>query len=355
MQNLNHDSHTEPRFSSNPQHLRYPDDLRQPQQNPTKFEPKIPLPATAYTCLNALKHGGTAESMFIQGENPDEFHALLKEFFEEYKPGTTNHSAIVHDYCRARWMLWRRQRAQSFCEFTVDSFNPTNSIFSDRDLQQIDRYDRYVTQAERAFKRALTNVEAIRKDAVNDDRWRQHFDLQVKKFEMTRAAFEQVQSIRAREAAKQAILDEEEAERKRQSEADTEERRKCREILVLHNNKWLIQQTSFVKEENGNTFISAIVPSNDDVRKLIESRDRFINKPEGVSRTFFFADGPVPVDYLWVIEGLDSEDLKASSGAANPPIRCTLDFPNWENLAETEAALLSHQAWEAKQQEQQQE
>jgi len=341
--------------STNPWHLRYPDDLRQPQQDPTKFDPKIPLPATAYTCLNALKHGGTAESMFIGGENPDDFHALLKEFFEEYKPGTTSHSAIVQDYCRARWMLWRRQRAQSFFEFVADAQTPLNAVFSDQVLSGIERYDRYLTQADRAFKRAFANVEAIRKDAVNDERWRLHFDLQVKRFEITRAAFEQVQSQRARAAAKQATADEAEAQRKREFEEEAEERRQCREILVLHNNKWLIQQTSFVKEENGNTFISSIVPSNDDVRKLIESRDRFINKPEGVSRTFFFADGPIPVDYLWVIEDLDPATLKASSGSANPAIRCTLDFPNWENLAETEAALLSHQAWEAKQQEQQQE
>ena len=347
MENQNQD---QPDFSTNPQHFRYEDDFQQPQQNPGKFDPKIPLPRTAFTCLNALKHGGTAESMFIGGENPDEFHALLLQFYQEYRPGTTSHSAIVQDYCRARWMLWRRQRAQSFCEFTVDTFNPTNSIFSDRDLQQIERYDRYVTQAERAFKRALANVEAIRKDAVNDDRWRQHFDLQVKKYQIARHNFEQVQSRRAREAAKQAILDETEAETKRQFEAESEERRQCREILVLHNNKWLIQQTSFVKEENGNAFICAIVPSNDDVRKFIESQDRFLKPPEGVLRTFFFADGPVPVEYQWVIKNL-APGVRDSCTIANPALRYTLSFPQWQDLAETEAALLSHQAWEAKQQQ----
>ena len=350
----NHDYQNDhPEFSTNPRHLRFPDDFQQPPQNPAAFEPKIPLPSKAYTCFNALKHGGTAESLFIKGENPDDLHKLVDEIFAEYRPGNTSHAAIVYDYCRSRWMLWRRHRAQSFCEFTIDAFNPTNSIFSDADLKQVDRYDRYVTQAERAFKRALVNVEAIRKDAVNDERWREQLALRKQQIQLQAERFKLVKQKADLAAARQAIADEAEAERKRQFEEDAEERRKCREIIVLHNNKWLIQQTSYVKEENGNTFIAAIVPSNDDVRKLIESRDRFINKPEGISRTFFFADGPVPVDYLWVIEGLDSRDLKASSGAANPPIRCTLDFPNWENLAETEAALLSHQAWEAKQQEQQ--
>jgi len=342
--------HQEPQFSDNPQHLRFPDDLQQPHQNPAAFEPEIALPRSAYTCLNALKHGGTAESMFIQGENPAEFHSLLKEFFEEYRPGTTSHSAIVTDYCRARWMLWRRQRGQSFAEYSADAQTPTNGTFSDQVLTGIDRYDRYITQAERAFQRAFQNVEAIRKDAVNDDRWLQQFELQVKKHEMARIAFEEVQKRRALAAAREAIAEEAKAESKRQFAADSETRRKSSQPIILHKNRWLIQQTSFVKEVNGNTHIVSITPSNEDVKKMIESQDRFMNPPVGVLRTFCFAEGPVPVDYQWVLKIVDPEAIKASP-MANPPIRATFTFPNWEKLAANEAALLYNQAWEAKQQE----
>ena len=166
MENLNNnrdDQNDQPEFSTNPHHLRFPDDVQQPQQNPAAFDPQIPLNPKAITCFNALKHGGTAETMFIKGENPEDLYSLVNSFFEEFKPGTTSHEAIVFDYCRARWMLWRRQRAQSFCEYASDLQTPINGILADHVLQEIGRYDRYVTQAERAFKRALANVEAIAK------------------------------------------------------------------------------------------------------------------------------------------------------------------------------------------------
>src|SRR5580698_886469 len=93
-------------------------------QNPTEQAnqyPECPLPLTALTCLNGLKHGGTSLTLFIPGEEPQDFYSLLAESFETHQPSTGEDSALVTDAIVARWFLWRRQRAHSKREFEIYS------------------------------------------------------------------------------------------------------------------------------------------------------------------------------------------------------------------------------------------
>ena len=58
--------------------------------------------------------------------------------------------------------------------------------------------DRYKTQAERAFRRSLSNLQSIRKEAFTQERWREHLKLAIEKTELQRQKFEfTVEKLRA--------------------------------------------------------------------------------------------------------------------------------------------------------------
>ena len=60
------------------------------------------------SCMNHLTHGAASESLFIQGEDPAEFDALLKDGFETYQPATEDDARVIGDFARSRWFLTRR-------------------------------------------------------------------------------------------------------------------------------------------------------------------------------------------------------------------------------------------------------
>ncbi len=70
------------------------------------FEPEIQLPATALTCLNGLKHGGTSRTLFICGENPQDFYSLLNEQFETHQPETIEDGHVVKDLAISRGICY---------------------------------------------------------------------------------------------------------------------------------------------------------------------------------------------------------------------------------------------------------
>jgi len=69
------------------------------------------LPGKAVSCLNSLTHGGASQTLFLPGENPADFHALLEDVFAEFQPGTLYTAGIAADAAVARWFVWRRHRA----------------------------------------------------------------------------------------------------------------------------------------------------------------------------------------------------------------------------------------------------
>ena len=129
--------------------------------------------AAAQTCFNNLTHGLCAHNLFVFEENPAEFKKLVDSYFEIYRPATDDHAGLVLDLAHARWMLWRRQRALGDRENALyGGCLPANWDAGFHRL--LDLMDRYKTQGERAFQRALSNVRTVKKDAENSTRWRAH-------------------------------------------------------------------------------------------------------------------------------------------------------------------------------------
>jgi hypothetical protein len=61
----------------------------------------------------------------------------------------------------AQWLLWRRQRAYNAIEFALYQEEADEAKWTEAHLKRLALADRYKTQAERALKRALTNIQSL--------------------------------------------------------------------------------------------------------------------------------------------------------------------------------------------------
>jgi hypothetical protein len=113
---------------------------------------------------NATLHGGTSKKLIVTGESQADFDVLLNGLLDEYQPGTMQSRLFVEELALAQWFLWRRHRAHNAIEAAIYENQPDESQWTESDLHRLALADRYRTQAERAFKRALTNLENWRKE-----------------------------------------------------------------------------------------------------------------------------------------------------------------------------------------------
>jgi hypothetical protein len=112
---------------------------------------------------NATLHGGTSAKLIVPGEDPAAFEALLNGLLDDYRPDTLQSRLFVEQAAIAHWFLWRRDRAYSAIETAVYESEPDESKWTTEHFKKLALADRYKTQAERALKRALNNIEAWQK------------------------------------------------------------------------------------------------------------------------------------------------------------------------------------------------
>ncbi len=161
------------------------------RENIHPIEPECSLPGTALTCLNSLKHGATSRQLFVTGEQPQEFYKLLAESFESHKPDTTEDSALVTDAVLARLVSLASAARSRQTRIRNLRRGPEADSPSLNGLRELELFDCYRTQAERALNRALKNLQMRRKSVLDEEKWRTHlivakqkFDLDLKKFEL---------------------------------------------------------------------------------------------------------------------------------------------------------------------------
>ncbi len=280
------------------------------QEINTNFEndpaPASALPARASACLNALTHGGTAQKLFLPGEDPNLFEKLLLESFEEHKPATLSSAALVVDYVEARWYVWRRHAAKIDVETAiVDKYGP----FTDWTMQQyhsIELCDRYVTQAERAFKRAQNNLRDVRKDESAEQRWLSHHILMRERLELDKkkAALAELKEERRH-------TDSQIENRLRNKRAAVEdkadeiiEKRKAPEPIQFNqqeNCAFICQRAKVGTCLDGSAFIDDVEPSYEKVEAILSQLNDYVHPPCYVLRQFEFADG-FPTDYRFLVD-----------------------------------------------------
>ena len=153
---------------------------------------------TADRSLNALKHGASAKTLFLPTEDPAQFDLLLDDAYEQYKPGNAQDSQIVYDSVEARWYLNRRQLVRADFELLMHQNHSDTNFWPDHEMERLERFDRYCTTAERAFRRALVNVRFIKTEAVKEEKWRELLALRKESLKLAREKFERAKEKEAR-------------------------------------------------------------------------------------------------------------------------------------------------------------
>jgi hypothetical protein len=88
------------------------------QASDTKLTPK------SLSCLNHLKHGSTSKTLFLKDENPEEFFALLENFFLQHQPNFDHDAALVTRAAHDFWIMLRRERTVDAYEKALHTRNP---------------------------------------------------------------------------------------------------------------------------------------------------------------------------------------------------------------------------------------
>jgi len=309
--------------------------MTQKNQN---FAPPASLPACALTSLNALSHGGSAETLFLPEEDPAIFFANLDDAFAHHQPGTAEASDLVTQSVHARWVLTRRIRAHSHYEFHLHAGYEAPSFWPNESLDRLNLFDRYKTQAERALRRCLSNVQAIRKDAVCDQHWqdllalkKQSLALQVEKWEYTKKARETKEAKEA-QAAQQPSSHQQAADLIAEVEASRVPIQSSEELGGC-----VIVQHAWISVENGAAFIDSLTPGHDKVRQIIRQRESYAEPPQEVVRHYMFCHG-IPPEYEFLID----EDFPRPI-MDRFEINHFMSFEEWETLAAKEDVILSLQ------------
>jgi hypothetical protein len=133
--------------------------------------PKIPRGKTgpttpagkATSSRNASKHHCTSTSLIVPGESQTDFAALLESLTMEYQPETDSQKITVAQTARTIWDLARVNREFDKSQHALYSAQKDMREWDASQQSEFDRMLRYRTKAERAYQRALQQVEYIRK------------------------------------------------------------------------------------------------------------------------------------------------------------------------------------------------
>lgn len=118
---------------------------------------------------NAIRHGLTGKRVVINGEDPAAYESLRQDLVDSYEPVGAAEAILVEEIAQGFWRL-QRARALEAEQFNlacggadpIIGFNSSNGDF--------DRLRRYMTSIERAYHRAieqLQKTQSLRKKNLN--------------------------------------------------------------------------------------------------------------------------------------------------------------------------------------------
>jgi hypothetical protein len=126
--------------------------------------------------LNGVKHGLTAETIVLKGENQADFTNLLDSFEAEHAPTTPTEEALVVQLALATWRLRRLYHQESgLYKFKMKDTadfrggrhqEPAESmgLVADWNNNTLDLFNRQEGRLERTFYRALHEIQRLRKE-----------------------------------------------------------------------------------------------------------------------------------------------------------------------------------------------
>jgi hypothetical protein len=259
----------------------------------TFFDPEGPkAKAPSASCLNHLKHGCTANTLFIKDENPDDFFALLEDAFEDHRPPTAQSAGIVVRTVHDQWILLRRERVLDTVEVMLHDRKPDYRTWLPADCDEINLLDRYRTTAARAYTRSLKDLQTIKKISRDDQRWQQLLETHKQKFAIEAERFKQ-----------------------RQQKVSEEE------TTPLPTPAG-IEQTLYIGTDNDATVVFEVTPTNEQLLPTLTENDK-------VLRTYNFV-GAVPTEYQHLVTP------DAVTWGKSTSVQRILTFDDWKRLIQTE-------------------
>jgi len=178
---------------------------KQSAQTPQPPPAPAPRPETQPVSNHAnATHNGTSNQLIVGGERLEDFQALTANLTSHFQPANPHEQSLVNDLAHGRWMLWRRQRAFNAIEASVYAAQPDEAKWAEPEFKRLSLAHRYLTQAERAYTRALKNVEAFAKERAKTLRWETMHDLALQRLQLQQTKHEMAV---ARAVAREAQVD----------------------------------------------------------------------------------------------------------------------------------------------------
>jgi len=257
--------------------------------------------------MNHLTHGSTATSLFIKDENPEDFFALLENAFEQYQPAFDHDIALVTRAITDHWLLLRRERALLFFDAALHNRKDDYRTWLEADFCELQRFDRYKTEAARAYQRSLKNLQTIQKMARDEQRWQHQFASEKQKLAIHVERFE---LLKQRAAAKQSPPT---------APPPAPDLPPFGAPTIPG-----LAQTLYIgfEDDDVTTKIFEVTPSNEELRAVLSVDDQ-------VTRTYYFVGG-VPPEYQYLVTS------DAIAWGQTTCVKKIYSFDDWLALASNE-------------------
>jgi hypothetical protein len=274
----------------------------------------------AVSSQNATKHGCCSNKLILPDEDEQEWKDLKQGWLDTYQPQTHAGLTLVCEVAVAQWLLLRARRRYNEAEQRVYAEQGDPLEWTAEQQKTIERFTRYRTTQERAFNRALSNVEGLRRSRSLEAARLRMAEHRAERLEQRRQTAESTGARAARDRApaeKGTDLPKTRAEATFQGQNAPKKQRK---VAVL-------EQWAQVTVEDGKT-TTKLFPSNE---KLIEEGKTMEPPPELVYRRLEFVGG-VPPEYHWSCQSRPERFERGGAGIQ----RMTTD--TWLEVIEREAA-----------------
>ncbi|MBV9759491.1 MAG: hypothetical protein JO340_02915 [Acidobacteriaceae bacterium] len=238
----------------------------------------------AVSSMNRLSHGCRSNVTVLPDEDPVEFEATIRDWFDAYGPQDPVAARLVEDTALADWFLRRNRKRLDQIEQRLpkDAWHWTDS-----NLKLYNNFLRYKTTAERSFLRAFRELEIhVRRDAQDA--------------EANQRALAQSARIFIRWINRTAALPQ------------------CDRMRVR-------QWVEIEKTPDG--VRASLSPTNEQIQKRVAARPK---PPTFLTRTLNFTHG-VPPEYAWAFP----DEVQQLTGALAEQ---TVLYEDWLRLIERESS-----------------
>ena len=124
----------------------------------------------AVSRFNALKTGIQAKSQVIPGEDPAELQKLADDYHLQFRPATPVERFLVDSLVNAEWQLRRYRAVEArLWEHALAADGAELGASFDRNLQSFTRLHRRLEALERAYYRALQQLQKLQTLGAEDE------------------------------------------------------------------------------------------------------------------------------------------------------------------------------------------